>query len=276
MTGESGPVVIGGVGGSGTRVVAHLIRELGVHLGDALRREALDNVWFGFLLGERPEWCRARPAQIQPALSLFAKAMRGNGAPDEAESALLHEAVGERCERAASRRGRDLTQSEKDVLLDRERALREACEGPERASPWGWKTPETHVFLEQLATAFPTMKYIHVIRNGRELVDKRQAKGQVRLWGRSFGIDVDEDPDSWPPERVLRYWLRANQRALELGPELLGDRFLTLRYEWVCDDPAGAVTTVAEFLDLRPSPTVAEAFSAFVRVPAEKHGRLSI
>jgi len=268
MTGEPGPVVVGGVGGSGTRVFAHLIRELGVYTGNALNRETLDNVWFGVLLGERPQWFRARPAEIQPMLSLFAKAMRGNAALDETESIVLREAVRERLERASRRLGRDLTQGEKDVVCAHERAMRKAGKGPEGPLPWGWKTPESHIFLEQLAAAFPTMKYIHVIRNGLDLVDKAQAKRQVRFWGSIFGIDT-EDPTELAPQAVLRYSRHVNQRALTLGPELLGERFLPLHYESACSDPKDTVTTVADFLGLHPDPSVLDAFSAFVRVPTK-------
>lgn len=46
--GWSAPVVIGGTGGSGTRVVAHLVRSLGVALGANLN-EAGDAIEFGWL-----------------------------------------------------------------------------------------------------------------------------------------------------------------------------------------------------------------------------------
>ena len=41
------PVAIGGVGGSGTRVVAQILQTLGFHLGTDLNR-AKDNLWFTF------------------------------------------------------------------------------------------------------------------------------------------------------------------------------------------------------------------------------------
>jgi hypothetical protein len=48
-----GPVVIGGVGGSGTRVVAELLKELGYYLGPL--NHANDNIEFGRLFGQS-EW----------------------------------------------------------------------------------------------------------------------------------------------------------------------------------------------------------------------------
>ena len=49
-----GPVAIGGVGGSGTRLIAQLLREAGFYLGGDLN-PALDNRWFT-LLFKRPDW----------------------------------------------------------------------------------------------------------------------------------------------------------------------------------------------------------------------------
>jgi len=41
------PVVIGGLGGSGTRTIAQLVQSLGVHMGTLLN-PATDNLWFTF------------------------------------------------------------------------------------------------------------------------------------------------------------------------------------------------------------------------------------
>ena len=43
------PLVIGGLGGSGTRVIAQLVNDLGFYLGSHLN-EPLDNLWFTFFL----------------------------------------------------------------------------------------------------------------------------------------------------------------------------------------------------------------------------------
>src|ERR1700675_795212 len=48
------PLVIGGIGGSGTRVAAQLLIELGFYLGDDLN-PALDNLTSTFLF-KRPRW----------------------------------------------------------------------------------------------------------------------------------------------------------------------------------------------------------------------------
>ena len=42
------PVAIGGVGGSGTRLIAQILHEAGFYLGDDLSY-AIDNLWFTLL-----------------------------------------------------------------------------------------------------------------------------------------------------------------------------------------------------------------------------------
>ncbi len=49
------PVVIGGLGGSGTRVVAEILNEVGYYIGN--KNYANDNLWFAFLV-RRPKWMR--------------------------------------------------------------------------------------------------------------------------------------------------------------------------------------------------------------------------
>ena len=50
---ELPPVVVFGTGGSGTRVVADILRQSGCFIGNNLNR-ALDNQDFGFFWGEEP------------------------------------------------------------------------------------------------------------------------------------------------------------------------------------------------------------------------------
>ncbi|MDX1409058.1 MAG: hypothetical protein R3330_13010, partial [Saprospiraceae bacterium] len=52
---KQAPVIVGGIGGSGTRVVAEILQASGVYLGTYLNA-ALDNVFFARLITKDPEW----------------------------------------------------------------------------------------------------------------------------------------------------------------------------------------------------------------------------
>jgi hypothetical protein len=259
------PVAVGGVAGSGTRVIAHLVRELGFYIGDELNG-ALDNLWFGFLLG-RPNWYRANPAEVPVALSAFEKAMRGNPTFDATERAVVRGAV--------DGKGPQFEEPGLDPRATARRAeiahSMERSQGPSADAPgWGWKLPDTHLFLGQLAVTFPGMKYVHVIREGVDLTNKEKSERQVRSWGSRFGLEMPADGRPVAASTVLDYWDAANRQALRLGPTLFGDRFLLLHYESVCSHPAATLATVSSFLGVRPDPTAVKEFSAFVRPP--QHG----
>ena len=73
---KSSPVIIGGVGGSGTRVVAEILDNLGFYIGNDLN-PAKDNLWF-LLLFKRPRWYRKTQRdknQIFTGLSLLSNSM---------------------------------------------------------------------------------------------------------------------------------------------------------------------------------------------------------
>jgi len=96
MTGKtrfSGPVVVGGLGGSGTRVVAEILIEFGFYLGSDLNA-ANDNLWFT-LLFKRPRWfVGSSNGEIFKALRIFEKAMAGCLGPERDEfSFMMHAAV---------------------------------------------------------------------------------------------------------------------------------------------------------------------------------------
>jgi len=51
---EDSPVIVGGVGGSGTRVIAELLSNFGYYIGNDLNR-SMDNLLYTFLF-KRVEW----------------------------------------------------------------------------------------------------------------------------------------------------------------------------------------------------------------------------
>ena len=72
-----GPVGVGGIGGSGTRVVAEVLGKVNYYMGSHLNR-ALDNLWFT-LLFKRPQWLRRASREggdeVLRGLRIFEKAM---------------------------------------------------------------------------------------------------------------------------------------------------------------------------------------------------------
>ena len=264
---ESGrwPVAVGGVGGSGTRAVAKVLQLAGVYLGGDLN-EALDNRWFT-LLFKRPGWfvqARNAPGEpIQRALSVFHGVMtKGRVAAFRSLPFLLGAAAD------LSRSGHDPTGFAKGLWPYR-RVGSMLRARPFRASQhagWGWKEPNTHLLLPELAEHFPPLRYVHVVRHGLDMAFSAN-QNQLHNWGRLF--DVEPPPAlAAAPRSSLEFWIRANERAIRLGQSLLGSHFLLVDADQLCQHPGAGVDRLVDFLALEVSPDVRARMAAVPRRPA--------
>jgi hypothetical protein len=257
---DRGPIAVGGVGGSGTRVVASVLQAAGVYIGPDLN-QALDNRWFS-LLFRRPEWYRRQHARhgrgVKHALDLFSDSMAGQASWTPRTSALLGRAVMERRSDWSRRRRRRIARR-----MVGNPGPREAVAG------WGWKEPNTHVYLPELLDRFEDLTYIHVIRHGLDMAMSRN-QNQVAMW--SWYLDPTSPSFSQPARRSLRYWYVANKRAIDVG-ELLGDRFLLLNFDEMCQEPVPSIHRLLEVARV-PHDERSDWLAALVEVPAST-GRYS-
>jgi hypothetical protein len=244
--------------------VAHVLRELGIHLGDDLNY-ALDNLWFT-LMFRRPALLQRPASEIEDGIRLFAAAMQGRWQPDERQAAFLEAARLDTEEQLRARRpDRDPAQWTRARLESLEEASGPA---PDQIG-WGWKEPCAYVFLEPLAAAHEGLRYIHVIRDGPELARKPLTHFQLALWGPFFGMTPPADPTGFKPDLGLRFWARSNSWVLERGRNLLGDRFLPLRYETLCEEPRQAIEGIASFAGVDAGPAQIDPIADFVRPAPE-------
>jgi hypothetical protein len=219
-------VAIGGLGGSGTRVVAEILQRAGFYMGPA-HNDALDCLLFT-LLFQRAEWVQTFPsaADIQSTARIFIAAMKGGLESQIPAIGRLPTGV-----------------NEQQILAMR------AAQPPRLETYTGiaWKEPNTHIFLPQLADEFPRLKYIHVIRNGLDMALSHN-RNQLRNWGKFIGILPKEDE---PTERTqLRFWIAANQRVVEFGRTQMKNRFLLLNYDALCEDFVPEASRLVAFLGI--------------------------
>ena len=227
------PLVIGAVGGSGTRVVAAIFREAGVYLGKDLNKPH-DNLVFTRLF-KHPEWKRdATRNEIAARLELFEQYMTGVGFGANERKRLLQ----------IMRRNPHYSTSK----FYRWKLPREVTQ---KTSTWGWKEPNTQLYLEELANYFPSMRYILVVRNGLDMAFSRNVQ-QLIHWGDLYGVEKPEDVEKTPCAQ-LDYWIRVTNDALEKGRRLLGDRFHVLDFEKLWKQPERKVPELLEFAGLQVS-----------------------
>lgn len=246
------PIVIGGLGGSGTRLIAEMFACAGVDIGSDLNRSS-DNLWFTLLLKRRALRAPGVESEVSAALQLLAKAMTSHEPLTTVERKVLRRAV--RDQRGNySRRWCD---NRRKALLSRE--YFEAQNGG-----WGWKEPNSHIFLDRLMAEFPRLRYVHVMRHGLDMAYSRN-QGQYARWHWYFDLPPSATASATPRDS-LAYWCVANDRVRQLG-HTLGDRFLMVNYDDLCLNPGEHVPALLDFVGARNNAQVVEKVSALAEVP---------
>ncbi|MGB6229681.1 MAG: sulfotransferase [Litorimonas sp.] len=250
---DDSPIVVGGLGGSGTRVLAEVVSGLGVHIGDCLNH-ANDNRWFA-LLFRRESWSVAAPhGDVRTSLDLFARASLDGlqGRTNAEERALIGAAWSDwllaRTQPAEARQVRD-------ALLGSAGLVRADHLG------WGWKEPNSHVFIPEIARRFPRARFVLLVRNGLDMAFSRNQL-QLRQWGPRFGLSGKPTP-----ETALDYWIRANQRARDGLDRHLPGHWLELRFEAMVRDPRKAVGDVADLIGAEAKYSELDRLAAYVQSP---------
>jgi hypothetical protein len=244
------PIAIGGVGGSGTRLVAQFLLNLGFFLGADLN-ESNDNLWFT-LLFKRREILLVRDEEIADLVAVFLESMNGSGSLSASQLELVRGLA------SANRLAHDA-----EWLRQRAQSLENWTARQGRAPvPWGWKEPNTHVVLNRLAPLLPGMKYVHVIRNGLDMAYSSN-QTQLQVWGPAFlGLEkVDTSP-----RLSLKYWRAVHLRVLAHGRRL-GDRFLLLNFDRLCASPEESLCILLQFLGAEPDRVTRDLLLASIRPP---------
>ena len=226
-----GPVVVGGVGGSGTRLIAEILRSEGYFLGSDLNK-ASDNLWFT-LLFKRSEIITSTGGEFATLCDLFQKGMFGGSEFTTDQSSFVRRLA----ETSREQHDAQWLRARADTLLSQRDAR-------PLGGRWGWKEPNTHVVLDRLAHSFVGMKYVFVSRHGLDMALSNN-QNQARFWGPLILGEPFEDT----PRYSLRYWCRVHQRVLAMGSEM-GERFLLLKYDDICRGPEESISILCTFLGL--------------------------
>jgi len=107
-------------------------------------------------------------------------------------------------------------------------------------SRWGEKTPAHLDHVEAICAAYPSAKFIYMLRDGRD-------------------VAVSMKRDNWGPNTLADAaykWQKAARNARELGVALGADRWLTMPYEALVAAPEEQVRRAAAFLGLPFEPAM--------------------
>jgi hypothetical protein len=261
------PVVIGGLGGSGTRAVANVLRICGLTMTGPLNQE-VDNEWVTMLF-KRPRWLpllleRKRPIpEVVQAFEVL-RAMFSGQQLDSNQLSLLAQAAAD-CAILGYAAQEDLRWWAPPTPFKFVMQYLGNPPSPVGQRPWGWKEPVSHVVLPELIAAFPRVSYVHVVRDPLDMAWSSNTQG-VRLWGALCGIDRAQIESS-PANARLAWWLYSI-RSTVARAQALGDRFMLVRFEHLCADPSAAVRRLAAFAGLEPDKARLDEAAKFVERPA--------
>lgn len=243
------PLAIGGVGGSGTRLVAQLVAGLGYQLGVDLNR-ALDDRWFAWLF--RHVDTLSMPDELfLTLLDLYFAARHHPRELSPAEIALL-EQISERQKRNFST----------DWLNERLSLLRERMlQRNQHEARWAWKAPNTHMLLEKLLRARPDLYYIHVVRNGLDMAYSKN-QNQLKRWGSQFFSQF-----SLTPYWSLRFWCVVQRRVAKIKQQYPLNVHI-VRFDSFCIDPNQHVSEISRFLGIDSADSTINRLCDLVRPPA--------
>lgn len=238
---------IGGVGGSGTRLVAELLAQLGYDPGKPLNAER-DNLAFT-LLFKRLDMLEAGDADFADCLQVFLAGSFGEAAPVNYRTII---------EQAQQAHPPVWSQPVVEYLMTACLAASDTQAATTDRKPIGWKEPNTHLFIARLYQHLPGLRYIHVIRNGLDMAYSTNQR-QALLWGRhllGYGCDT---PD---PVYLLKYWCEANKRMAYFRDTWADTRpIFWLDYDALVSDPQPVLTALLDFLAITPSQSLLDELS---------------
>ena len=229
-------IAVGGLGGSGTRAVAEIIQKAGIFIGDDLN-ESLDNLLFTRLFKNKVWADQATEKETQKRISIFVKVMRGMKLKP-LEILAIRNAF-----KTNSTYPSDSTTT-KNFMFN-QLFFRE----PQRTGRWGWKEPNTHIFLYQLLDQIEELKYVHVLRHGLDMAFANNLQ-QLHNWGAMFGLQVNSTDTAHDlAKKQLSYWVWSTNRIIELK-ELHPNRIKILRLEELVEAPKSEIQELLDFMQL--------------------------
>ncbi|MEO2267249.1 sulfotransferase [Pseudoalteromonas sp. YIC-656] len=224
------PICVGGVGGSGTRLIANILKECGLFLGHDLN-ESTDTLLFTLLFKD-PLFATLTTEEVSSRYNLLKQNLQKQQLND-VQKELLTECVTHRplhdCE----------------WLKQRAMNANTAPVDNKVQQVWGWKEPNTHVFIDKLLELDPSLKYIHVVRNGLDMAYSSN-QNQLKVWGPLFLWRTPEIT----PEESFNYWCAVHRRIIKIK-DSFPERVHILNYDKFAQKHEQELANFFDFIGLR-------------------------
>lgn len=241
-----GPIVIGGIGGSGTRVVVSILKSLKIYIGEDLN-VPLDNLTYT-LLFKRTNWFsknRTNKKKINIGLSILEKSMINKKHYSLKELMFIFNAA-----TSMARNGHNKQKKGKGwwaferfnhIIFNRNKGLSSYV-------GWGWKEPNSHLLVSELNDYFSQIKYVHTIRHGLDMAYSNNQQ-QLYNWSKLFGLSEPQNEDDIT-FASFRYWVEANRKIIDLKNSLGGNKIYILNFDKLCHNPKKEIDKLLDFVGI--------------------------
>jgi hypothetical protein len=186
------PIVVGGSGGSGTRAVARFLARNGVAMGRCVTEA-----------GDAHAFVDVLEALISPIL--------------EATGSLDYGL----CAIPVDLRTRALKMI--TLAVDRHRGSSTGCHR------WGFKNPRQMFILPLLLDIFPDLIFVHVVRDGRDMLLSANQNQPRKHYTALFG-----EPNPGGHQASARFWGTVNLQAAICGERTASSGYVPVRIEDLC------------------------------------------
>lgn len=246
----SNVVAIGALGGSGTRAIAQILIEAGIYMGDDLN-VAYDNLIFTRLF-KNPYWyTHSRQEEMVERLDTFNQYMELDRLSLHGAFVLIKASL------------TNPTFRENKTLI--KNTIRKITNTPKKRIMWGWKEPNTQLYIDEISSYFPRLKYIHVVRHGLDMAFSKN-KQQLLNWGSKYDLHLDgSETDDEVTYKQMEYWVKSTQDSICKG-EKLGDRFLLINHSTFCQRPKEQIDRLIQFLGIKVTD---DRLSKLYQIPKE-------
>lgn len=228
------PLVIFATGGSGTRVVARIVRHAGYYLGHRVNvsEDSLDLAHF---LEQRINWFLSKTLWLEHA----------------SDKTSLD---------AASRDGLAEMDREFDEAIGRHLS---ALVQP--ADKWGWKAPRSIFILPYIHYRYPQVRVLHVLRDGRDIA---YSQNQNQLFKHGPQVLNETELQLSPPLQSIALWSRVNLAAYTYGEAFLRRNYMWIRFEDLCSSPSQTLQQLFDYVGCpSPPPETVQAALAEIQPP---------
>jgi len=226
MNSKNDIIAIGGIGGSGTRVVAQILEKLNYFIGYDLN-VSYDNLLFT-LLFKRQEIHSIGDDEFNFLVDIFMKIMSSNEIITKEEMAYLSKiASNDRLFHPATWLSERLRYINKNTIHN----------------SWGWKEPNTHIVIDKLFDNIENLKFIYVYRNGLDMAYSSN-QNQLKFWGREY---LGEKNLDITPKNSLKYWCMTHKRMQDFKKQF-PNRVLMLNFDRLCEETSTILDSIKRFL----------------------------